>query len=314
MFRMILLAGASAIAFASSAVEATTFTFTGSAQNFIISQTGRYVVRAAGAQGGNNLSGGLAQGGLGARVVGTFDFTAGTALRIFVGGQGGSSAVSGGGGGGGAFVWSLSTGTLAVAGGGGGASYTGDGLPGVTTTSGSAGLGFPAADLFGGAGGTMGNGGSAGTNIQSLGPNYSAAVGVSGGGGGGLNSSGGYGGQYAGGGGSAFIFGLAGGFGGYYGASGGFGGGGGGGLGGGGGGGYSGGGAGSGNGGGGGGSFLVAGATDRVLESGVNNGNGYASITLAPTGAVPEPSSWAMLISGFGAIGAMLRRRRLRTA
>jgi hypothetical protein len=27
-------------------------------------------------------------------------------------------------------------------------------------------------------------------------------------------------------------------------------------------------------------------------------------------GAVPEPSSWAMLIIGFGLVGATLRRRR----
>jgi len=27
-------------------------------------------------------------------------------------------------------------------------------------------------------------------------------------------------------------------------------------------------------------------------------------------GAVPEPASWAMLIAGFGLVGAVLRRRR----
>ena len=44
-------------------------------------------------------------------------------------------------------------------------------------------------------------------------------------------------------------------------------------------------------------------------------GNGLATIDLfSATGAVPEPSTWAMLITGFGGIGAMLRRRRLRTA
>ena len=30
-----------------------------------------------------------------------------------------------------------------------------------------------------------------------------------------------------------------------------------------------------------------------------------------PTGAIPEPSTWAMTILGFGGIGAVLRRRRL---
>jgi PEP-CTERM motif len=36
-----------------------------------------------------------------------------------------------------------------------------------------------------------------------------------------------------------------------------------------------------------------------------------ASWNLEPqTGAVPEPASWAMLITGFGIIGATMRRRR----
>ncbi len=66
-------------------------------------------------------------------------------------------------------------------------------------------------------------------------------------------------------------------------------------------------------GGGGGGSFLTDAATHELLQAGVNTGDGFASIELFQ-GAVPEPSSWAMLITGFGGIGAMLRRRRLRIA
>ena len=31
---------------------------------------------------------------------------------------------------------------------------------------------------------------------------------------------------------------------------------------------------------------------------------------LAPSAAVPEPATWAMMILGFGAAGAMLRQRR----
>nr|WP_313668865.1 PEPxxWA-CTERM sorting domain-containing protein [Sandarakinorhabdus sp.] len=31
-------------------------------------------------------------------------------------------------------------------------------------------------------------------------------------------------------------------------------------------------------------------------------------------GAVPEPASWAMLIAGFGLVGAVARRRRVATA
>jgi hypothetical protein len=33
-----------------------------------------------------------------------------------------------------------------------------------------------------------------------------------------------------------------------------------------------------------------------------------------PTGAVPEPAAWALMIAGFGGVGAMLRRRRLAAA
>jgi hypothetical protein len=34
------------------------------------------------------------------------------------------------------------------------------------------------------------------------------------------------------------------------------------------------------------------------------------TISEAPTGAVPEPGSWALLLLGFGAIGVAMRRRR----
>ncbi len=36
----------------------------------------------------------------------------------------------------------------------------------------------------------------------------------------------------------------------------------------------------------------------------------WTSITGDPLGGVPEPSSWAMLIAGFGLVGASMRRRR----
>jgi hypothetical protein len=35
------------------------------------------------------------------------------------------------------------------------------------------------------------------------------------------------------------------------------------------------------------------------------------SLTAANTGAVPEPASWALMIGGFGLIGASARRRRM---
>jgi hypothetical protein len=42
----------------------------------------------------------------------------------------------------------------------------------------------------------------------------------------------------------------------------------------------------------------------------IQQGSGVAGFA----GGVPEPSSWALMILGFGAAGAMLRRRKLVTA
>jgi hypothetical protein len=38
--------------------------------------------------------------------------------------------------------------------------------------------------------------------------------------------------------------------------------------------------------------------------------NGSGSAVGSPVGAVPEPSTWAMMLLGFGAIGASMRRKR----
>jgi hypothetical protein len=66
----------------------------------------------------------------------------------------------------------------------------------------------------------------------------------------------------------------------------------------------------------------VAGAF-AALFNGLNSQTSYLNVhtTLFPGGeirgfltAVPEPSTWAMLIIGFGVIGAALRRRRLALA
>ena len=63
------------------------------------------------------------------------------------------------------------------------------------------------------------------------------------------------------------------------------------------------------------GDFSLAGNWMFDLTGGRLNGNN-AQIKLlsvpglTPTGAIPEPSSWAMLIAGFGLVGATLRRRR----
>lgn len=40
----------------------------------------------------------------------------------------------------------------------------------------------------------------------------------------------------------------------------------------------------------------------------------YDNFTFGTGGAVPEPSTWAMLIIGFGAVGARLRRKKPRVA
>jgi len=50
------------------------------------------------------------------------------------------------------------------------------------------------------------------------------------------------------------------------------------------------------------------GACNTGCTAFVNNGTGFA--TNGPPGVIPEPGTWAMMIIGFGGIGALLRRRR----
>jgi hypothetical protein len=299
-----LLAGASALAILASAAEANaeTFTIPGFA-SFIASMTGVYVVDVLGASGGNST---LFEtlGARGAEVSGDIFLTAGEDLTLFVGGQG-DSRPAGGGGGGGSFVFDGKD-VLAVAGGGGGAAFTRGG-PGQAGTSGQAGAGPTA-----GAGGVGGSGGGAG-------------IFLTGGGGGGTGVNAGP----AGNGGDAFSPGVIGGFGGYFpgggfgaghgvaAGSGGYGGGGGAGASGGGGGsGFSGGGGGGGAlqipgaGGGGGGSYLASVFTDQVLTTGGGSrADGSISIT-----AVPEPSTWAMMLMGFAGLGWLAQTRRRKTS
>ena len=57
-----------------------------------------------------------------------------------------------------------------------------------------------------------------------------------------------------------------------------------------------------------------AGPAYSIDFGGTANYTGYDNITCGsdtPGGAVPEPAVWAMLISGFGLVGAAARRRRL---
>jgi hypothetical protein len=51
------------------------------------------------------------------------------------------------------------------------------------------------------------------------------------------------------------------------------------------------------------GEFLVAGGTLR-----------YATLDTGTLPVIPEPHTWAMLIAGFGLVGAVMRRRRLAVA
>jgi hypothetical protein len=55
----------------------------------------------------------------------------------------------------------------------------------------------------------------------------------------------------------------------------------------------------------------VTSGTQTLVVNGKSGGNGSFSGTLSfALTAMPEPASWAMMIVGFGGIGAMLRRRR----
>ena len=58
--------------------------------------------------------------------------------------------------------------------------------------------------------------------------------------------------------------------------------------------------------------FLTTGANNVLTVQGRNNGDGAFSGTLvfAAASAVPEPSTWAMMLIGFGAVGFSVRRKR----
>lgn len=56
---------------------------------------------------------------------------------------------------------------------------------------------------------------------------------------------------------------------------------------------------------------LTTGAATRIGTIGAGS---LIGLSLAPAAAVPEPGTWAMMLLGFGAVGATLRRRRSATA
>lgn len=282
MFKTLLLAGASVAAFATTAADAATFFYSGSAVQYTIPTTGLYDLSALGGSGGNAFYG---PGGSSGSAAGRFNFNAGSVLDIYVGG-GGGGGFFGGGGGGGTFVLLGSTVEMVAGGGGGGAATFFGGLH----YGGNAGTG--------GAG--SGNGGAGGSYAYTA-PASGGGAGVNGGGGGPA--------------GGATPANGAGGGGGYGGAVGGFGGGGGGGAGGGGGGGYTGGnGGGLYAGGGGGTSFVNAAATNASIGVAPGAGDGTFEIDAVNpvVAAVPEPATWAMMILGLGGVGAAMRRARAR--
>lgn len=205
----------------------------GGIQLWTVPSTGMYTIDAYGAQGGKAGSS-SGQGGLGARIQGTFSLTAGDKLRIVVGQAAGFSTGQSGGGGGGSYVLKETGFTtddiLIIAGGGGGGQRTSSGSGGSSATSStgvnlaSVGSGGNNDTTSGGAGGAGWNGngadGQGGVNSGGKSPANGFTGGTAGtcaASGAGTNDVGGFGG---GGGGEWCSRGSAGGGGGYTGGSG----------------------------------------------------------------------------------------------
>ncbi len=296
------------VAMPAGAVDFTSirFDYTGQFQVWTVPKAGYYLIAAWGASGGTGafLNPGFSIESVGGRGIGIGDrvfLSKGQVLAIAVGGagQGNRGSDSGGGGGGGSFIGRVgSNDPVVVAGGGGGGGWNitetasgGDAFFGVVPPIGAV---CANGNGQGGAGGADGAGGGGGWCSDGASGFFDEGGGGEGGGGY-LSIR-----NLQGGAGSTFIG---------TGFPGGFGGGGGGALcAGGGGGGYAG-----GNGApsrfcdgvGGGGGSSYASLNARVLGFTPRGENGWVAIS-----SVPEPGSWALLIAGFGLIGAVMRRRR----
>jgi hypothetical protein len=61
----------------------------------------------------------------------------------------------------------------------------------------------------------------------------------------------------------------------------------------------------------GGGSYIAPAFTNTFGRDGANSGNGFVSID--PAGAVPEASTWAMMLAGFTGLGALALRKKKTT-
>jgi hypothetical protein len=299
------LAGASLLAIVLGSGDANAVVFQepgGGEFGYVIPSTGFYGFSVGGAQGSAGSGAGVG-GGNGALVGGRLFLDAGATLDIIVGGVAGYGSSyrplgqgTGGGGGGGSFVFSvgsLRASLLFAAGGGGGAGFFGgSGGPGIGGGGSSSGY-----NIGGAGGGYTGPARYVGPNA----PNPTGYFGVAAtAGAANYFSSGGRGQLLCGG-----VFGSscrA------DGEDGGFGGGGGSGYDNGGGGGGSPGGAGGSNygdsGGQGGYSYVTSLVRDPFGITGGNSGAGFVSII-----AVPESSTWAMMLAGFSVLGAMLLRR-----
>lgn len=112
-------------------------------QMWTVPYTGRYIIDAFGASGGNGKCQACAEwrlGGLGAKISGSFTLRRGKKIKILVGQKGKINSqfpqAAPGGGGGGTFVTLMDNSPLIVAGGGGGASTT-DGDPGQSGQAGT---------------------------------------------------------------------------------------------------------------------------------------------------------------------------------
>ena len=286
MKKLLIFTGMLALTCSSTAMAATVvdFSFTGADQTWIVPVgVSSVYVEAWGAQGYTAFN----QGGLGGFTTGTLGVTSGQTLRIYVGGAGTvanvASPMGGGFNGGGDGVSNFTSSSSSVAGGGGGA--TDIRLSAIFSSrlivAGGGGGATANFGAFGGAGGgaTGGNGGTTYT--------------YTGGTGGTQVSGGSFGGVFGEGGDatSSSTPWIGGGGGGWYG-----------------------GGVAAAHSGGGGGSSYIGGVTGGTMMQGVRAGNGALRLTFDMTSAVPEPSTWAMMLFGFAGIGFTMRRRKGETA
>lgn len=318
----VLAGAAAALTAASPAAAATMITtvYYGNSSNvvdwFRVAQTGTYIVTAAGGAGGG------ARGGAGAIMTAQFEFNAGDSYVMSIGGAGASYGNRGDGGSGTFFATNDARHTPILVAGGGGGSGIASNWPQIEntyggnanfTSSGSKGGGSLDGYWQGKLGGFTGSGGSSTDDPGSGGGGFRT-------GSEGLQEPQDYGASFlevlaseqdsrtglptkVNGGASLSRAG-------------------------GGGGGYSGGGAGNDRrqpragsdadygGGGGGGSFIASSGT--LLATNYNQGTGWLRIEFISTSlppivvdppAVPEPSTWAMMIGGFGLVGGAMRRR-----